>query len=112
MATVPRASAWGVCLLWVSVNAAAGAGLGAVWSVGQQPGWTSGPVTGALLLGSGLAAGLLQWLVMRRLVPAVGWWVPVSVLGAAAGLAALAAVFGASVGVLGGESGLGLGVAA
>ena len=42
-----------------------------------------------LLGGAGLGAGLglAQWLVLRRYVPAAGWWVPASILGAACGVA-------------------------
>jgi len=62
------------------------------WVLASSAGWgVAGAVSGALIadwgdnasgmvhiIGTGLATGLLQWLVMREQVERAGWWVPAS----------------------------------
>jgi hypothetical protein len=79
------------------------------------PARESGALIGAVFVVVGVAAyavpGAMQWLVLRRLLPRVGWWVLTSALGFFGFIVAGATIFAISWGVAGRIAGVG-GVAA
>ena len=95
----PRAPGWRVWLWWVLATAVG-------WSVGgylgSAAGW--GLSRGIAVVGygagaaaGGIAAGVLQWLVLRQQVARAGWWVLASTV-AGAVIGVVGVVVGAAVG--------------
>ncbi len=97
---VARASRWMLASLGAAIFV--GVVVFGVGSVDADAGWVVG--TGLF----GAAAGVLQWLVLRREVPRAGWWVLASTLGWVAGVPAgesvgwngLGAVYGVVTGTV------------
>jgi hypothetical protein len=116
-----RLPLWLVWPMWV-VATAVGTSLGAgvVWLAGnalgsllEESGDVAAVVGGLASMGMafvvpGSLMGLLQWTILRRSLPAVGWWVSLTVLGTALGVIVLGAIFALSVGLANDESPWGL----
>jgi len=102
-----RPTGWEILPLWILANAMCGA-LG-IWLLR-----VSGLTAGSGVAGSTVAlfaswilppflTGVLQWLVLSRLIAHSRWWIPASALGYGAGLLVFGAVVSGGIGLAGGE---------
>ena len=85
-----------VWLEWVLASTVGTAtGLAVVWAILRAK--THPLVNIVSLLLFGFLVGAMQWLVLRRLLPRVGWWVLATTLGWAGGVFALGLLAGKSI---------------